>query len=148
MEFDTALKGDLMPKRQRQRATIGDAAPATPVHRPGVASTSRRDDDPLPERALFEALLREVIECLDGRGVVGSADSAASRVLQREHLRRQAEAWVRSNARTPITAFVPVCETLGLDVEATREVLIAGQAVARCATNARLIGQGTHRAAS
>ena len=79
-----------------------------------------------PEHALLEAVLHEAIECLAGRGGVGSACSAADRARKRERLRCEAEGWVRSDARTPVTAFVAVCEALGLDSEATRAVLLRG----------------------
>jgi hypothetical protein len=134
LAFDTSLRGDVMPERpRRQRASVGDAAPAAPVHRAGVASTDARNDDPPPERELFEALLREAIECLAGRGVLSSAEGAGSRASKREWLRRQAEAWVFSNARTPVTAFVPVCQALGLDPEATRTVLLHPEVSQRAA---------------
>lgn len=125
LAFDTALGSSVMREGPRRKPTaVGDAAPAAPVYREPIRSTGSRNDDPPPEREFFEALLREAVECLAGRGLVGSADGGVSRGLQRKTLRRQAQAWVRSNARTPITAFVPTCEALGLDPEATREKLL------------------------
>lgn len=125
LEFDTALGSDVMREKPRRKVTrVGDAAPAATVYREPIRSTSRCNDDPPPERAFFEALLREAIECLAGRGVLTGAYSARSRVLQRQLLRDQAKAWVLSNLRTPVTAFVPTCETLGLDPQATRRVLL------------------------
>ncbi len=122
LEFDTVLKHDARPERPTKQR-VGEAAPTAPVHRDAIASVGEASSDAPPERGLLEALLREAIDSLAGRGVVGSAEGAGSRASKRAWLRRQAETWVRSNARTPVTAFVPVCEALGLDPEATREQL-------------------------
>ncbi len=81
----------------------------------------------LPEHALLAALLRDAADCLRGQGHIHSG-SAAERAHERARLAREATRWVRSNRRTPITAFVPVCEALGLDPEATRNALLGSTA--------------------
>lgn len=77
------------------------------VCREPIRSTGRRDNDPPPERELFEALLWEAIECLARRGVVGDAENAAGRASKREWLAaRPRRALERADARDGVRARV------------------------------------------
>ena len=98
------------------------------AHWPGLDALDSAEDpitfamrevrQPSPERRLAAAVLGEVVEDLRR----GPGTALASQLAYRD-----AREWVRDDDATWPYAFVPLCEALGLDIERTREGLLAIQ---------------------
>lgn len=91
---------------------------------------------PSPERRLAAAVLGEVVEDLRR----GPGTALASQLAYRD-----AREWVRDDDETWPYAFVPLCEALGLDVERTREGMLAIQHGGTVSAGLRASAVGTRK---
>lgn len=116
------------------------------AHWPGLDALDSAEDpitfalrevhQPSPERCLAVAVLGEVVEDLRR----GPGTALASQLAYRD-----AREWVQDDDETWPYAFVPLCEALGLDVERTREGLLAIQHGGTVSVGLRASAVGTRK---